>query len=112
MNKELLQKWLEALRGGQYPQTSGWLRDSMGCCCLGVLADVSGLGKWEPSDDAEVHMQWTLTSGWSCETYLPDWLLEQVGLTTDQAEELVRLNDAGANFKEIAAKIERLVLNQ
>lgn len=37
MPKELLAKWLAALRSGEYPQTIGSLRDSNGFCCLGVL---------------------------------------------------------------------------
>lgn len=44
-------KWLDALRGGKYPQTRAVLRrpDEVGngFCCLGVLCDISGEGGWD-----------------------------------------------------------------
>jgi hypothetical protein len=39
-------EWTTALRSGKYQQTRGKLRDRTGYCCLGVLCDVSGEGKW------------------------------------------------------------------
>lgn len=49
MDKELKAKWVEALRSGKYKQTIATLRhsDGLGYCCLGVLLDLSGIGKWE-----------------------------------------------------------------
>ena len=47
MNKEIKQKWIEALRSGKYKQTRGKLKGRNGAfCCLGVLCDIQG-GKWE-----------------------------------------------------------------
>jgi len=44
MDPELKQKWLDALRGGDYAQHRGELFDgTSGFCCLGVLADVAGV---------------------------------------------------------------------
>lgn len=44
MNPEIKQKWLEALRSGQYKQGANYLRTESAhgvChCCLGVLAEV------------------------------------------------------------------------
>lgn len=34
------ERWLTALRSGDYTQTVGQLRNSEGFCCLGVLCDV------------------------------------------------------------------------
>lgn len=40
MNERIKKLWVEALRSGEYPQTSGCLRDGKGFCCLGVLCDL------------------------------------------------------------------------
>jgi hypothetical protein len=43
MNTELKQKWVEALRSGEYRQIRGRLNDyDNGYCCLGVLCKVAG----------------------------------------------------------------------
>lgn len=47
VNVPLLRKWSRALRSGKYKQGKGQLRDGDNFCCLGVLCDVSGVGKWE-----------------------------------------------------------------
>ena len=46
MDADLKAKWLEALRSGKYEQTQGTLRDGDAFCCLGVLCDLTGRGKW------------------------------------------------------------------
>lgn len=40
MDKSVKEKWLSALRSGEYPQTRYTLRNENGFCCLGVLCDV------------------------------------------------------------------------
>lgn len=40
MNPKVKQKWLEALRSGEYKQTKENLHDGNGFCCLGVLCDL------------------------------------------------------------------------
>jgi len=40
MNKNLVKKWIKALRSGKYKQTSGSLHDVNGYCCLGVACKV------------------------------------------------------------------------
>lgn len=47
MNPELKAKWIAALRSGKYAQTSSALRDSVGYCCVGVLADVVDPAGWD-----------------------------------------------------------------
>jgi hypothetical protein len=44
MNQELKAKWVEALRSGEYKQTTGELHDRAtdSYCCLGVLCRVVG----------------------------------------------------------------------
>ena len=38
--KNQIQKWVLALRSGEYSQTTGKLQDDCGHCCLGVACDV------------------------------------------------------------------------
>jgi hypothetical protein len=40
MNEAIKQKWVAALRSGQYEQTDMRLRHDGGYCCLGVLCDL------------------------------------------------------------------------
>lgn len=40
MNPEIKQQWVDALRSGEYPQSTNYLRDKTGWCCLGVLTDL------------------------------------------------------------------------
>lgn len=40
MNQQIKARWVEALRSGKYGQTSSYLSDSQGFCCLGVLCDL------------------------------------------------------------------------
>jgi hypothetical protein len=43
MEKVLKDKWVKALRSGDYEQCRNSLHDEQGHCCLGVLAIVSGI---------------------------------------------------------------------
>lgn len=50
MNQDIKERWVAALRSGDYKQTQERLRDANGFCCLGVLCDVvkDDMGvKWE-----------------------------------------------------------------
>jgi len=40
MNPRIKQRWLDALRSGEYKQTMENLQDMNGFCCLGVLCDL------------------------------------------------------------------------
>ena len=42
MNPQIKQKWVDALRSGEYQQTKGRLRKEDKFCCLGVLCDLYG----------------------------------------------------------------------
>jgi hypothetical protein len=46
MNKENIQKWVDALRSGKYEKCQWRLRRGDRYCALGVVCDVSGLGEW------------------------------------------------------------------
>jgi hypothetical protein len=58
MKKEVQEKWVAALRSGEYKQTREILRDEEGFCCLGVLTDLyiqeNGL-EWGSDPDRSVY---------------------------------------------------------
>ena len=99
--------WVEALRSGKYQQAQGMLRDNGAYCCLGVVCELSKLGKWD--DDRYVVGKWRLNG--ELETPVREW----IGLycdagTYDPAEanaSLAEQNDTGATFSEIADLIEQ-----
>lgn len=65
--QELKDKWLKALRSGEYSQTSCTLKDSDGFCCLGVLCDVIDPNGWISHEeyqelDSDQSGDWSLHS--------------------------------------------------
>lgn len=49
MNPEVKERWLSALRSGDYSQARGQLKNQLGYCCLGVLCDLHAVatgGAW------------------------------------------------------------------
>ena len=121
MNPQVKEKWVNALRSGNYKQTTGNLYESeVGYCCLGVLTDLylkeKGL-EW----DTNAGMSGTNMSGWMCfdseYEFLPesvrDWagLEDNCGTYEDDVIEggficLSGINDNGASFIELADVIE------
>lgn len=113
MNRELIMKWIEALRSGLYKQGKGQLRDGDDFCCLGVLCDVKDSSKWTPianrdSEDAGAAWNGSITAP-------PIKLQTEAGLLdgSHTCNTLVSMNDAlGQSFPEIAAYIEEYILPQ
>lgn len=100
MNPELKEKWIAALRSGEYKQTKGrlmrrWKKqngEGYNYCCLGVLETIApGDYNYElRSEEMMLYMTQT-----------------ELGLCSDTAKELARLNDVEEkSFKEIADYIE------
>ena len=110
MNPQIKQKWVDALRSGDYKQTQNRLHNEYGFCCLGVLCDLYGKEnnvEWEPSiyynNDYEFqHMV----------TVLPLSVMEWAGVeevnpyVNGGPFTLAELNDQGSTFNEIADVIE------
>jgi hypothetical protein len=105
MNPELKKLWLEALRSGNYEQTRFYLRFGDGYCCLGVLCDLHPDVDW-------------IRNISECAFYpfgveerdlgnLPDKASSWSGLTNDQKNILMSMNDWGKSFEEIADYIEK-----
>lgn len=102
MNKELLKRWVAALRSGEYKQGRSVLCDrdiessDVKYCCLGVLRDI------EPS--IKVH------SLHPADLLGTDSLRQHIGGDIDQRD-LAEKNDHGMTFPEIADYIEKMYLN-
>jgi hypothetical protein len=98
---DLREKWIEALRGGQYNQGKEALRNGDRFCCLGVLCDIKNTEMWVEYDNDDYN--WKVF-----EDFPPKWLLDEVGLSKDDAVFLATLNDRGSSFSEIADLIEEM----
>jgi hypothetical protein len=118
MNPELKSKWLTALRSGEYPQTTGVLRDNKGFCCLGVLCDVMDNSKWSDTVGGDGYGYYFDSR--EDETNIPAQERKELGLhkmvkppLSEQYDEqlletvLIEMNDShNQNFLEIATFIE------
>jgi hypothetical protein len=112
MKERVKKKWLEALRSGQYVQTTGALchtgdsGDSF--CCLGVLcnlrAEESKTLYWE---EAGVYPWMSLTFQ-GADGLPPTSVFKWAGLERFDADTLASMNDdRGYSFEEIADWIQR-----
>ncbi len=106
MDPELKEKWLKALRSGEYKQGNGRLRNESDCyCCLGVLCDVSGVGKWTKVGEGEYPMY--LCGDTNCAGVLWGELEEALSVPSEAIGTLMNMNDKKGNtFEEIATYIE------
>lgn len=98
LNRELLKRWVAALRSGDYKQGRGHLHSRWDdtYCCLGVLREI------EPSISQNKHDPNTLDE---------NSLQEHMGCRFPQGE-LINMNDGlGKTFPEIADFIENNYIN-
>ena len=102
MNPELKQKWVAALRSGDYEQARGALGDGTGYCCLGVLCDIDPsvkIGK----DGYAVFPGGSISD----DSLTTDYALS-IGVPTVVESRLIEMNDDfGKSFEQIALHIER-----
>lgn len=114
MTKTIKDKWLAALRSGEYQQTRGGLRDNVGYCCLGVLCDLHAkeagkdwiapvYGRYYKYGEQEAYLPYTVMewAGFNCMVSCNPQI--QHGKDTS----LSSLNDRGIPFTEIADVIEK-----
>ena len=111
------EKWLEALRSGEFGQARGRLREpgTDNMCCLGVACEVyrreTGKGSWIDGvvfeDGTGVKSEQMLPAG------VQDWLgVEERNLfpfrepCVENGPSVATLNDEGLDFDNIAAIIE------
>ena len=108
MNPQIKQKWVSALRSGDYQQTKGRLRKEDKFCCLGVLCDLyikENQLEWELVNNGNYYeFQYKVADlppsvvGWSG---IPSHNLMDISERT-----FAELNDSGSTFNEIADVIE------
>lgn len=110
MKADVKERWVAALRSGEFKQGTGRLRDEVGGhCCLGVLCQLVNPEGWEAKKPE--HMPWEQTFNrykdseeW---TKLPEPLREEVEITDEEEKKLIVLNDVEAtSFNGIADYIE------
>lgn len=98
--QELEDRWVAALRSGDWKQGMGRLKNGDKYCCLGVLHEVSG-GEWRHDLGGRVVPCYQAHES---SYILPDSVLRP-GVQTD----LAKMNDTmGLSFEEIADKIPSL----
>lgn len=95
-----LYKWIEALRSGRYKQRPGSLFYKDRYCCLGVLCAVNNVTLEECADDDLFAQSKSDFVNGEAYVYLRNLLNP---LTVHQ---LVKMNDSGKSFTEIADWIE------
>ena len=114
MKQEIKEKWVEALRSGEYSQTKNTLRDKHGFCCLGVLCDLyrkeTGLLEWV--DEGRHFVIDGIGNFTTLNSNVMDWAelkdnnpmvwIDNVNITS-----VAQVNDRGATFSEIADLIEK-----
>ena len=119
MNPRIKQRWLDALRSGEYKQTTETLRDENGFCCLGVLCDLHakerGMNWVRQTDGYELYGE-TQILPLSVQEWagldndiggLVDFEYEGDGIMYVKSESLPEINDTwNKNFNEIADLIE------
>jgi hypothetical protein len=118
MNKEWKEKWLTALRSGEYNQDKAFLKTKEGFCCLGVLADLMTEEEdaWE---DAVSCDSWANRGVFRLResghvSHMPTALQTKAGLIGAQGKDgkailatLMGMNDhEGMSFADIADYIE------
>lgn len=127
MKQEIAERWVQALRSGEYKQGLSRLRTKDdGYCCLGVLCDLAskeGVGEWNYHQS---HAAWyyqkkgiepgVIDSEVMDDVYIPKFVIEWAGMDAtsnsgryNEEEETKYLavdNDGGKSFSEIATIIE------
>lgn len=96
---DLKQKWLEALRSGDYQQTKGTLKSSEGYCCLGVFLSAV-VGEEPPVYDYDEETGLQDEGPQELYDFCRDYLPEEV------FKKGINMNDQGKSFSEIADMIE------
>lgn len=122
MNREIAEKWTDALRSGEYAQCTGALNaPGKGHCCLGVLCELA-VEAGVPVETVEVDRRRLDAAPWHVVSYdgmtdvLPARVRDWAEMASSDGEldeyheayggDLALWNDHGATFAEIADAIE------
>ena len=104
LDKNINRRWLRALRSGKYEQGTGCLKNSAGnFCCLGVLTDLFAKDNKIPwVGSGAQRLKNTKT-----DSFLPLKVVRWSGIGKSRQRKLVRLNDSGVCFVDIAKEISK-----
>ncbi len=129
MNSQVKEKWIAALRSGEYSQGDGKLRSDKGFCCLGVLCDLYAQEPFTQGwkfngeyEESPLPMDYWYFDGES--EFLPESVMKWAGLSISNPivkmnveeedemswsyqDEISNLNDSGYSFTELADIIEK-----
>ncbi|HXB13609.1 MAG TPA: hypothetical protein VNZ45_16600 [Bacteroidia bacterium] len=94
LSKEQEDKWITALRSGEYKQTTGRLFSGKGYCCIGVFCKAVEELNLPPT---------SVYDGGKNELHY-DRIRKLIG--QEFMSELIDMNDEGYSFHDIAEKIE------
>jgi hypothetical protein len=107
VNKDVKEKWLKALRSGEYKQGRERLKqDGDKFCCLGVLCDLHSKEsnvKWK--DDS---ISSYLENICSLPIDVYNWAGISVTNRSEHIADLMDMNDRGDSFESIANRIEEV----
>jgi hypothetical protein len=121
VKEEFKTPWVENLRSGKYKQGQDYLKlkydaDDVRHCCIGVLAEQVGLPCVEEFDgtftfypkgaDPKI-VRANGMGSMEKKGALFEETLEEVGLSSQDQETLIGMNDNGMSFEAIADWIER-----
>jgi hypothetical protein len=102
-----LKQWINALESDKYKQCQGTLHNVAGEFCVwGVAIDLhthQGGKKWGKNKYGEPTYN-------SDTDHPPTALVRQLGLSIEERDELIELNDGGHSFKEIAKVLKNKYL--
>lgn len=109
MNQQIKQRWIAALRSGEYQQVTGKLHNDRGFCCLGVLCDL-----YAKEQNVEWHKSHHFYKIFGVETILPYEVVKwsnlegknPTALVDGDSKNLSNLNDIGYTFEQLAQLIE------
>lgn len=113
--KKIGDKWIKALKSKKYKQSGGFLKNSEGYCCLGVLGTICGLTKKELEGKYWLRLHDVHVEGIEHYFEKAEQLInipkEAIGADFDNmlVEELSRRNDQKIPFIEIAEWIKNNV---
>ena len=102
--KVFKEKWLIALRSGEYEQCKGALYDNGKFCCIGVECHLHGVSIKAMKKNAKTGG--TNMSFDKIPKYM-NMLVDYKRLSTSPQQILIEMNDGGKFFKQIANWIER-----
>ena len=120
MDKHIAERWVQALRSGQYQQGQHELHpDENSYCCLGVLCDLyrveQGKGEWTTTPNGRLHGMFRAPNEDITEietAVIPEVVQKWAGMGSVEGNycgelSLAGLNDEGATFPELADLIEK-----